>query len=185
MTKTKENKEELMDDLNELESEIDEIEENEDTVENEELNDRSSNDPEDEKCKDILTRTIADFENFKMRSERDREDMIFFLKSDILKKVLPRLDDLDRIIKSTPKEEQKTAIFEAVLAIHKKLTKDLEQMWVTAFDSIWEEPNPDMHEIMTQIPWWEEWKIVDEFEKWYKLWDKVLRVSKVVVGLWE
>jgi molecular chaperone GrpE (heat shock protein) len=47
---------------------------------------------------------MADYENFKKRVERDRQDMIFFLKSDIFKKILPRLDDLERIINNTPDE---------------------------------------------------------------------------------
>jgi molecular chaperone GrpE len=67
---------------------------------------------EDEKCKDILARTMADFDNFKKRTERDRTDMIFFLKQDIFKKILPRLDDLDRIIKNTPNELKSNALFE-------------------------------------------------------------------------
>ncbi|MDP2395730.1 MAG: nucleotide exchange factor GrpE [bacterium] len=56
----------------------------------------------DSKCKEMLARTMADYENFKKRVERDKMDMIFFLKSDIFKKILPRLDDLERILKNTP-----------------------------------------------------------------------------------
>jgi molecular chaperone GrpE len=61
---------------------------------------------EDEKCRDVLARTMADFDNFKKRTERDKQDMIFFLKSDLFKKILPRIDDLERIIKNTPENEQ-------------------------------------------------------------------------------
>ena len=59
---------------------------------------------------------------------------------------------------------------------------DLEKMWVKTFDSKWTEVDPNKHEVMTQIPG-EEWIIVDEFEKWYMLEDRVLRVAKVVVGM--
>jgi molecular chaperone GrpE len=55
---------------------------------------------------------MADFDNFKKRTERDRDDMIFFLKQDIFKKILPRLDDLERIIKNTPKDLQDNPLFE-------------------------------------------------------------------------
>jgi molecular chaperone GrpE len=60
----------------------------------------TTNEPSSEcdKLKEAFARQQADFENFKRRVERDREDMIFFLKSDIFKKILPRLDDLQRII---------------------------------------------------------------------------------------
>jgi len=63
-------------------------------------------DIEFQKLKDLLSRTQADFDNFKKRTERDKEDMIFFLKSDIFKKILPRLDDIERIIKNTPEDMQ-------------------------------------------------------------------------------
>jgi len=58
------------------------------------------------KLQDALARTQADFENFKKRTERDRDDMVFFLKLDIFKKILPRLDDLERMIHNTPEAER-------------------------------------------------------------------------------
>ncbi|NCO31710.1 nucleotide exchange factor GrpE, partial [bacterium] len=50
--------------------------------------------PEEFKCRDILAKVSADFDNYKKRVDRDRDDMIFFLKNDIFKKILPRIDDL-------------------------------------------------------------------------------------------
>jgi len=55
---------------------------------------------------------MADFDNFKKRTERDKTEMIFFLKQDIFKKILPRLDDLDRMIKNTPEDLMNNALFE-------------------------------------------------------------------------
>ncbi len=168
--------EEMQDEINEIENEEWEIQE--EVIE--EMNGEESSD-EVSKLKEILAKTQADFENFKKRTARDRDDMIFFLKADILKKVLPRVDDLDRIIKKTPEDMQDWALFEGVVSLKKVLEKDLNSMWVSPFDSIWNEPNPDRHEVMTKIPWGEDWIIMEEFEKWYNLWDKVLRVAKVVV----
>jgi len=94
--------EKLDNDLSQLQEEISELEEitenkeKELEIENEELL----------KLKELLARTQADYQNFKMRSERDREDMIFFLKYDIFKKILPRVDDLERMIKNTPEEQK-------------------------------------------------------------------------------
>jgi molecular chaperone GrpE len=51
---------------------------------------------------------MADFENFKKRVDRDKNDMIFFLKQDIFKKLLPLIDDLERIIKNTDPENTDT-----------------------------------------------------------------------------
>jgi len=60
----------------------------------------------------MLAKVSADFDNYKKRVERDKIDMIFFLKNDILKKILPRVDDLDRIIKNTPEDLKNNALYE-------------------------------------------------------------------------
>lgn len=135
------------------------------------------------KLKDLLARVQADHDNFKKRTERDKQDMIFFLKLDIFKKILPRLDDLERIIKNTPDDMKQWALYEWVVSLQKTLLKDLKSLWVEAFNSIGENVDPDKHEVMTQIPW-EEGKIIDEFEKWYMLGERILRVAKVIVGSW-
>lgn len=132
------------------------------------------------KLQDMLARSQADFENFKKRTERDRDDMIYFLKLDIFKKILPRLDDLERMIYNTPETERNWALYEGVMSMQKVLMKDLEKLGVKAFESKWQVLNPDLHEVMTQIPG-EERVVMDEFEKWYMLGERVLRVAKVVV----
>ncbi len=172
------NEEILENDLDDLQEEISQIEEwseqNETIIleESEEII----------KLKELLARTQADYQNFKMRSERDREDMMFFLKYDIFKKILPRVDDLERMIKNTPEDQRNGAIYEGVLVLEKSLKRDLEALGVKQYDSMGEEVNPDLHEVMTQIPSDNPGKIVDEFEKGYMLGDRVLRVAKVIVG---
>lgn len=168
----------LENDLESLQEEISELEE----ISEENENISKSESDEILKLKELLTRTQADYQNFKMRSERDREDMIFFLKYDIFKKILPRIDDLERIIKNTPEEQKTLALYEWVLVLEKSLKRDLDAMWVKPFDSVWSEVDPNKHEVMTQIPSENPWIIVDEFEKWYMLGDRVLRVAKVIVG---
>lgn len=134
-----------------------------------------------DKLKETFSRQQADFDNFKKRVERDREDMMFYLKSDILKKVLPRIDDLQRIIAQTPESERTWTMYDWIISIEKKLVSDLERLWVKYFESKWKKVDPDKHEVMTQIPW-KDWIILDEFEKWYMIGDRILRVAKVVVG---
>lgn len=77
--------------------------ENDDNIDSE--LDENQND-EISKLKELLARTQADYNNFKMRSERDRQDMIF-LKIWYFKKILPRVDDLERIIKNTKMKKNK------------------------------------------------------------------------------
>jgi len=189
--KNKDNIEE-QDIFEEMEDEIEEIKKENWEIDEEELCEETScenikdaekqmKEKEEEKCKETLARTMADFENFKRRVERDKEDMIFFLKQDIFKKILPLVDDLERIIKNTDPENTDTWIYEWTVALYKKTLKELEKLWVKSFDSIWKKVNPDLHEVMTTVPWKED-VIVDEFEKWYMLNKRVLRHAKVVVG---
>ncbi len=168
--------------LDEMQDEIEDIENEEWEIDEEKLEEAKEwSDPEVVKLKDLLARVQADFDNFKKRTDRDREDMIFYLKSDIFKKLLPRIDDLERIIKNTPEDMHKNPLFEWIASVEKSLKKDLEWLWVKPFKSLWLEATPDKHDVMTQAPWKKEWVICDEFEKWYMLWDKVLRHAKVVV----
>lgn len=162
----------------EIKEEQDIIEELDEAIE--ESKEKTCNSDYD-KLKEAFARQQADYDNFKKRVERDREDMIFFLKSDVFKKILPRLDDLQRIIAGTPEDLRTWGMYDWIVSIEKKLVSDLERLWVKAFESKWKEVDPDKHEVMTQIPW-KNWIILDEFEKWYMIGDRVLRVAKVVVG---
>lgn len=186
MTKEEKKKKEQQDIIEEMQDELQDIENEQWEIDEEKLIDSQSwkiNEKEEDKCKDLLARTMADFDNFKKRVERDREDMIFFLKSDIFKKILPRLDDLERILKNTPEQEKTWALYEWILSVETKFKKDLTNLWVKAFNSIWDTVNHEKHDVMTTIPW-KDWIIIDEFEKGYLLDDKVLRHAKVVVWNW-
>ncbi|MCH8519058.1 nucleotide exchange factor GrpE [Candidatus Gracilibacteria bacterium] len=175
-------KDELLEEELEREAEelVSEFEEQEEMIES-----QKTEIAEDEgkiaKLQDALARSQADFDNFKKRTERDKDDMVFFLKLDIFKKILPRLDDLERMIRNTPEGERNGALYEGILSMQKSLLKDLEKLGVRAFESKGQELNPDLHEVMTQVPG-EEGIVVDEFEKGYMLGERVLRVAKVVVG---
>ncbi len=164
----------------EAEEELEQVENEDGTINEEKLKEELS--PEEESFKDKYIKLQADFENFKSRVDREKSDMIFFLKKDILLKIIPRIDDLERIIANTPEEEKNTSIYEAVVAMEKKIKADLEKMWVKSFCSKGEEVNPDKHEVMTTITGKETNIICDEFEKGYELDWKILRHAKVVVG---
>lgn len=181
MSREEKNIQEEKDIIEEMESEVEEIEDNEWKVDEEKLDDAVNGEYESEDSK--LSRVMADFENYKKRVERDKEDMIFFLKKDILKNILPRVDDMERIIKNTPDELKENALYEGVSSMYKKLISDLDKMWVKAFDSIGHEVDPDKHDVMTTVAGQKSWIIFDEFEKGYMLGDNVLRHAKVVV--WE
>lgn len=186
MTKDEKDNIEEQDLVEEMQEEIEEIENEEGEIDEEKLEEAQTGwVSEIDKLKDTLARSQADFVNFQQRTARDKEDMIFFLKSDILKKVLPRIDDLQRMIHNTPEEMKIGALYEGIVSMETKLLSDLDKMGVKSFDSKWSEVNPDKHDVMTTVPGQKEWIIFDEFEKGYNLGDKVLRHAKVVVGAWE
>ncbi len=167
--------------LEQMEEEIEEVENNDWSIDEEKLEEAIH--PHDKSCMDRLLKTQADFDNFKTRTQRDREWMIFFLKQDIFKKILPTIDDLERVINATLDKNKNTPIYEGVIALHKKLIADLEKMGVKSFESKWKEVDPHKHDVMTTVAGQDKWIIFDEFEKGYELDWKVLRHSKVVV--WE
>ena len=119
-------KEEILEEelTNEAELEADIFEEQEERIE-EQQEEIQQEESEIAKLKDMLTRVQADHDNFKKRTERDKQDIIFFLKGDIFKKILPRLDDLERMIKNTPEEMASGVLYEGITTLQKTLLKDL------------------------------------------------------------
>lgn len=164
--------------IEQMEEEIEEIKNEEWSIDEEKLNE--ANPQVDENS--LLAKIQADFDNYKKRVERDKDDMIFFLKSDIIKKILPRIDDLERILKNTPEDMKSNPLYEWLESTLKKLEDDLSRLWIKSYNCIWEEVDPALHEVITAIPWEKDDIVVDEFEKWYKLWDKVLRYAKVIAS---
>lgn len=135
---------------------------------------------ENTKLKEKLTRAQADYQNFVTRTERDRQDMAFFLTEKLLRGLLPQIDNLDRAMKIAEGKEG-DAFVDGVRAVQSGIMKYLENHRVQAFDSVGQEVDPDRHEVLSQMPG-EEGKIIQEFEKGYELDGRVLRHAKVVVG---
>lgn len=139
--------------------------------------------PDDEeviRLREALARSQADYQNMMMRAERDRKDMQFFLTEKLLKGLLVQMDHLDRAVE-IKKDVTGDAFVDGVRNVQTGLVKYLEAQGITAFDSLGQEVDPDRHEVLSQMPG-EEGKILQEFEKGYMFWDRVLRHAKVVVG---
>jgi molecular chaperone GrpE len=136
MTKDEKDNIEEQDLVEEMQEEINEIENEEGEIDEVKLEEAQTGGiSEIDKLKDTLARSQADFVNFQQRTQRDKEDMIFFLKSDILKKVLPRIDDLERMIINTPEEMKIGALYEGIISMQTKLLTDLDKMGVKPFNS--------------------------------------------------
>ena len=127
-----------------------------------------------------LLRSQADYQNLLMRVERDKVDMAFFLSTKMLTPLLTHIDNLERAVKLKEWVEGDTFV-DGVRSVFLSMQKYLESQGVSAFESVWQEVDPDKHDVMTEAPG-EAGKIITEFEKGYMLKDRVLRHAKVVVG---
>lgn len=137
------------------------------------------------KEKDKFIRLFAEFENYKRRTSKERIELFKTASEDVMKAMLPVLDDFDRAWLEISKTEEKD-LLKGVELISNKLkdtlkNKGLEPITVIQGDSF----NADNHEAITQIPAPSDdlkGKIIDVVEKGYKLGDKVIRFPKVVIG---
>lgn len=135
--------------------------------------------------KDKYTRLFAEFDNFRKRSIKERSDLISTAAGDVIKEIIPILDDFDRAVKANESTEDTAIIKEGFVLIHNKLYKRLEAKGLKPVDATGKPFDTDFHEAITSIPAPTEdlkGKVVDEVEKGYLLHEKVLRFSKVVIG---
>lgn len=135
--------------------------------------------------KDQLVRLQAEFINFRKRRDKEASDSIRFANEDLLKKLLPILDNFDRTLDSIEKTDNLAAIKEGITLVDKSLRQQFGKIGLEAIESIGTEFDADLHEAVVSIPTEEEdkkGKVVDVVEKGYKLKDKVIRFSKVIVG---
>lgn len=138
-----------------------------------------------EESKDKYLRKVAEFDNFKRRSAKERIELIQTAGRDVITDMLDVLDDCDRAQKQLEASDDATAIKEGVMLVFNKLRNTLQARGVKAMETINQEFNPDLHEAVTEIPAASEnmkGKIVDEVLKGYYLNDKIIRHAKVVVG---
>lgn len=135
--------------------------------------------------KDKFLRLFAEFENYKRRTSKERVELFKTANEDVMKALLPVMDDFDRAYIEISKTEEKD-LLKGVELISNKLKsvlkgKGLEEVEAAAGDVF----NADHHDAITQIPAPSEelkGKIIDVIEKGYKLGDKVIRFPKVVIG---
>ncbi len=133
--------------------------------------------------KDKYLRLSAEFDNYRKRTLKEKMDMTKYASEEVLKSILPVIDDLERGIKAMEKSEDVVAVKEGISLIYNKFkdilaSKGLKEIEATnlVFDT-------DHHEAITKIPMPEmSGKVVDVVEKGYMLNEKVIRYAKVVVG---
>jgi molecular chaperone GrpE len=134
--------------------------------------------------KDKYIRLYSEFDNFRRRTAKEKLEMIQSANEQLLKALLPVIDDFERAEKSFKDKDSKE--LEGFFLIYNKFKKTLDQYGVKVMEAgAGSEFNPDLHEAITQIPAPDEklkGKIVDVVERGYLLNEKVIRFAKVVVG---
>lgn len=126
-------------------------------------------------------RAQADFINYKRRCELEKEDLIKYGNAELLAKILPLLDDFELAFTHIPKGEAKTEFVKGWKALERKFKTILDSQGVTEIKALGEPFDPNLHEAMIQVDG-EEGIIIQEFQKGYKLNDRVIRHSRVAVG---
>lgn len=135
--------------------------------------------------KDKYLRLYADFENFRRRTAKEKLEMISSASADVIKSVLPIVDDFERAKLSFESSTEIEALKEGVDLIYTKLYKTLEAKGLKSMDAKGEAFDAEIHESIAQFPAPTEdlkGKVIDEIEKGYYLNDKVIRYAKVIVG---
>lgn len=131
---------------------------------------------------DKYVRSVAEFENYRKRTNAERADLILNGGKDVIKSILPVIDDLERALQAMTDENAK----EGVTMIYNKMMNTLQQKGLKPMEAKGEKFNEEFHEAVTQIPApTEEQKgtVLDVVEKGYFLNDKVLRYAKVVYAM--
>jgi molecular chaperone GrpE len=136
--------------------------------------------------KDKYLRLYSEFENYRRRTAKERLDLIKTASEEIIKEILPVIDDFERAFKASENEEDTIKVREGNQLVFQKLVKTLENKGVKVMDNLIGNPfDADTQEAITQIPAPnEEMKgmVIDVIEKGYTLGDKVIRYAKVVTG---
>ena len=133
--------------------------------------------------KTLYALTLADFDNYKKRAARDREDTYRYAEADILKDVLPAVDNLQLAL-ANAKEKADDPFVKGVQLVHDTLLKSLKDHGAEPFDSVGLDLDTERMEAIATLPHAEipEGKVSIESKKGWMLKDKVLRAAQVVVS---
>ena len=138
-----------------------------------------------EEAKDKYLRLVAEFDNFRKRTAKEKQELSATAGREVISALLVVMDDCERAEKQIEKSQDITAIKEGLALVFNKLKAIMQQKGLKAMESINQPFDADKHEAITEIPAPNEdmvGKVIDEVEKGYYLNDKLIRHAKVVVG---
>jgi molecular chaperone GrpE len=135
---------------------------------------------------DRLLRTTADFENYKKRAAREKQDAIKFANESLLQKLIPVLDNFDMALAAAQNApvDGARSLQTGINMVHQQLKTLLAEIGVEEVDAIGKRFDPNLHEAVSQretadVP---EGQVVEQLRKGYKLRDRLLRPASVIVA---
>lgn len=148
---------------------------------------KNKKDKKDEKIEELtdrLTRQMAEFDNFRKRTDREKSQMYEIGAKDIIEKILPVVDDFERGLHAVKEEEKENPFVQGMEMVYKKLMTTLEGVGVKPIEAVGTEFNPDFHNAVMHVEDenFGENIVAEEFQKGYMYRDSVVRHSMVKVA---
>lgn len=132
---------------------------------------------------DRVKRQMAEFENFRKRTEKEKQTMFSMGERSVIEKMLPIVDNFERGLAAVPENEKDTPLASGMEMVYRQLVKQLEDLGVTPIEAVGQEFDPNFHNAVMQVES-EEYPsgtVAQEFQKGYKYHDAVIRYSMVGV----
>lgn len=133
---------------------------------------------------DRVVRQMAEFDNYRKRTDKEKQQMFETGAKSVIEKILPVVDNFERGLATIPEEEKGSAFAEGMSMIYKQLMSELEKMEVKPIEAVGKEFDPNLHNAVMHIDdeAYGENEIVDELQKGYMYRDTVVRHSMVRVA---
>ena len=150
------------------------------------FNKKEKKDPLKEKIDELndrLIRQVAEFDNFRKRTDKEKAQMFEQGQSSVLEKLLPVIDNFERGLQAVPEEEKDGAFADGMNKIYKQIMKQMEDLGVTPIEAVGKEFDPNFHNAVMQVESeeYESGVVAQELQKGYMFHDTVLRHSMVGV----
>ena len=145
---------------------------------------KDKKDEQIEELKDKLTRQMAEFDNFRKRTEKEKSAMYEIGAKDIIEKILPVVDNFERGLGAVTEEQKEDSFVSGMEMIYKQIMTTLDSVGVKAIEAVGNEFDPDFHNAVMHVEDEEvgENIVVEEFQKGYTYRDTVVRRSMVKVA---
>ncbi len=148
---------------------------------------KNKKDKKDEKIEELtdkLTRQMAEFDNFRKRTEKEKSQMYEVGAKDIIEKILPVVDNFERGLAAVAEEDKEHPFMQGMDKVYKQLMTTLDEIGVKPIEAVGQEFNPDFHNAVMHVEDenFGENMVAEEFQKGYTYRDSVVRHSMVKVA---